>query len=187
MNIKWMGTRLWRVPTLRIIWCRLLLLIVLGYFDAFDAARVEAAWTWRVDKLPAYVGTVEILENIKIFNHDKQKALMTRVCNDIGKFDLRNVWSSFPCFSWPNRPYGGSPCVFSAFSYDVTNGAAPIAIMAKDDGISNSVTARARRPSGSDPIILELIAEKQSGEFYRFRGRRYQWMDAHNPRHGWST
>lgn len=106
---------------------------------------------------------VEISKNVMVFDCEEQESLMLRVCNDINDFRLRNVRPSFSFFSWPVCPYRWGAGVFYAFGHDTSNSIIPIAITAKDESISDSITARARGYGRGWPIILEMVTKNGGG------------------------
>jgi hypothetical protein len=145
-----------------------LLLVVLWHFDG---ATREVPWAWRVEGGSAYVSSVVNFKDIVVLNYKEQNPFVTRVCNDIINFRLSNSRPSLSFFSWPNCSYRWRPSVFSAFDFDTVNSVTPIAIRAKDDGISNSITTRARGYGRGEPIILEMITEN-GGAFLSISGSK---------------
>lgn len=79
-----------------------------------------APWAWGINYFSAYVGMMEISEDIVVFDYKEQKPEVTSVINDPISLLLiyRQGYESF--FSWPIRR-GWRPNVLSALNKDIIN------------------------------------------------------------------
>jgi hypothetical protein len=121
----------------------------------------EGSWTWRINDFSAYVGNVGFSKNVHILNHEKQKSLVARSCNNIVNFSLVNYQVARSLLSRPICRDRWRPNIFSALVYDITNGAAQIAIASEDDADGRVTSARARGGCWSLPIISEMVTENR--------------------------